>query len=205
MDHLTNALVELDAANGSDAVLASARVIACARRLCNKRLREGEFTYTTSTLLGINIVTKRPFTFDGIRYITVQNAFQAQKAPSSQRINYSSCDPFDAVTMGRLCSIDVAKWDYGRRELMKSILMAQVKENPDMKRIVIDNVSNDIQEVMLMEPFWVREMPKIWKEIVVEIAAEIAAEEERSDDTEDDEEASQTKALSTGAAQFDDF
>ena len=46
--------------------------------------------------LGVSMNGTRPFTYDGIQYDSIQNAFQAQKAPRSERSKFSDVTTSEA-------------------------------------------------------------------------------------------------------------
>jgi hypothetical protein len=71
--------------------------------------------------LGVSMNGTRPFTYDGIQYDSIQNAFQAQKAPPSERSEFSDVIPSEAARMGRSCKIDPEEWDANRLSLMTRV------------------------------------------------------------------------------------
>ena len=82
--------------------------------------------------LGVSMNGTRPFIYDGIQYDSIQNAFQAQKAPRSERSKFSDVTPSEAVQMGRGCKIDPEEWDANRVSLMTELYRCQVAEHQDM-------------------------------------------------------------------------
>ena len=127
--------------------------------------------------------------FDGVTYVTAMTAFQAQKAPHSNRQVYANLGPGEAATRGRTEIIDPNTWDAGRRDLMKDILEAQVEQHTDLRSRLLQTTSFD--KNMLGDQFWSDVLPNIWKEIRDNMVAAnfIADELDKSDDEAEDGEA----------------
>lgn len=183
MMSLKIALDKLDASCGVDAIGAMEEVVRHARIACRsgmKRRRDESIGAPTSRQLGICVNSTRSVLFKGLTYPSVQNAFQAQKAARQDRTPFTTCDPWDAARLGRECVIDVSAWDANRRKLMKAILSAQVSQHSEMRKILRSNPK--IEEETLLDPFWMREMPKIWKEISDESGDRSGTEDEESEE-----------------------
>ncbi len=136
-------------------------------------------------------VSWRNVTFDGVTYVTAMTAFQAQKAPRSNRQVYADLGPGEAAMRGRTESIDPTTWDAGRRVLMKQILQAQVDQHADLRSRLQQTTSFD--KNMLGDKFWSVVLPKIWQEIRDHVVTRnLLADEslgKSDDEAEDDEEA----------------
>ena len=143
--------------------------------------------------LGVSMNGTRRFTYDGIQYDSIQNAFQAQKAPRSERSEFSDAMPSEAVRMGRSCKIDSDEWDANRVALMTELYRCQVAEHQDMADTLYEWRSKTIKEDAVPCPFWQKTMPAIWKMIGRELAANDGEADEEAalahGIDEDDEEA----------------
>lgn len=183
------ALDKLDSSCGVDAIAAMEEVVRHARVACRsgvKRRRDESIGAPTSRQLGICVNSTRSVLFKGLTYPSAQNAFQAHKAAKQDRTPFTTCDPWDAARLGRECVIDVSAWDANKRKLMKAILSAQVAQHSEMRKILRSNPK--IEEDTLLDPYWMREMPKIWKEICDESG-------DRESGTEDEESEEQQPGI----------
>ena len=134
--------------------------------------------------LGVSMNGNRPFTYDGVQYDSIQNAFQAQKAPPSERASFSTVMPSDAARMGRSCKIDIDEWNANRASVMTELYRAQVAEHRDMANTLYKWRMKTIKEDAILDPFWQMTMPTIWKTI----GREILMQYERGDEEESDDD-----------------
>ena len=127
---------------------------------------------------------KFPVSIDHVTYPTAMNAFQAMKAPPSERVKYTTCDWSQATNLGRNESIDVKAWDSNRENLMHSILVAQAKQHCAFKELVIEHGDRGLHENSMPDFFWPRVLPSIWR--TVRDSLLLAEDGEREDDDESD-------------------
>ena len=83
---------------------------------------------------GLSVLDELPFDFRGVGYRTAQNAFQAQKAPPSEREKFANVPANEATRLGRACTINVAEWDANRVALMTEIITEQAMQQDGMRR-----------------------------------------------------------------------
>eukprot|EP00322_Chrysochromulina_rotalis_P015607 CAMPEP_0115832080 /NCGR_PEP_ID=MMETSP0287-20121206/2472_1 /TAXON_ID=412157 /ORGANISM="Chrysochromulina rotalis, Strain UIO044" /LENGTH=227 /DNA_ID=CAMNT_0003285451 /DNA_START=16 /DNA_END=700 /DNA_ORIENTATION=- len=104
---------------------------------------EDEDTYSnpnTSTKLQVHITGRRPFTYSGVDYPTVQHAFQAQKfSDESNQERIATLTLMEAVSEGRRANIDVSEWDANKAKLMYSLLKAQAKQHEEMAGTLVES------------------------------------------------------------------
>eukprot|EP00966_Prymnesium_polylepis_P335851 7391182-Prymnesium_polylepis.1 len=129
---------------------------------------------TGSGSLDICILGRRTFDFDGIAYATVQNAFQAQKAPRAERSNFANILPAEAVRLGRVCDIDLKTWDTNKVALMSSIILAQAEQHEEMVETLIKYKDKHIAETVICDGFWDVELPNIYKSVGRKLHAQYA-------------------------------
>ncbi len=189
MDDLAAALASFDSASGQSqkAMYGAALAEAARSVLSNRSGGSGQSSFYDDDdddfaasqprnrrgciYLGVSMNGARRFTYDGIQYDSIQNAFQAQKAPRSERSEFSDVMPSEAVRMGRSCKIDTNAWDANRVALMTELYRCQVAEHQDMADTLYEWRSKTIQEDAVPCPFWQKMMPEIWKAIGHELAA----------------------------------
>ena len=138
---------------------------------------EDEDTYSnpnTSTKLQVHITGRRPFTYSGVEYPTVQHAFQAQKfGDESDQERIATLTLMEAVSEGRRANIDVSEWDANKAKLMYALLKAQAKEHEEMASTLVESqgISNSITWTTSMTstgrprcprctPSWARSSPR---------------------------------------------
>ena len=166
-------------------------------------LRKGSNTEKAKAAADYSPVSWRNVKFDGVTYVTAMTAFQAHKAPRSNRQVYADLGPGEAAMRGRTEIIDPTTWDAGRRDFMKEILKAQVEQHPDLASRLLQTVSFD--KNMLGDPFWSHVLPKIWKEIREEVAsANLLADEKELGESEDDDDDEDEPAEDEAAEDDDD-
>lgn len=120
----------------------------------------------TTLSVGLTIhTTQYPVTIDGIKFMTAMNAFQAMKAPKEKRHNYADVSWSAATAMGRAESIDVISWDANREFLMESILLAQARQHPEFKQLVLDYADEGLFENSMGDSFWPSALPGVWKNV----------------------------------------
>ena len=188
MDDLAAALASFDSASGQSqkAMYGAALAEAARSVLSNRSGGSGQSSFYDDDddgftgfhrqrlgciYLGVSMNGARRFTYDGIQYDSIQNAFQAQKAPRSERPKFSDVMPSEAARMGRSCKIDPQEWDANRVALMTELYRAQAAEHRDMADTLYEWRSKTIQEDAVPCPFWQKMMPEIWKVIGRELAA----------------------------------
>ena len=198
MDDLAAALASFDSASGqSQKAMYGAALAEAARRLLDEGFCETSYdgcddddglTAPSSpdksgcVYLGVSMNGTRPFTYDGTQYDSIQNAFQAQKAPRSERAEFSNVMPSEAVKMGRSCKIDPVEWDANRVALMTELYRAQVAEHRDMADTLYRWRIKAIKEDAIPDPFWQKTMPTIWKTIGREmLMADGAGDDDEAD------------------------
>ena len=80
-----------------------------------------------------------PFIFaDGYTYPSVESGFQAQKAPTIDRVKYTKCTPNIAKRYGRKEKIDLAEWNSKKEALMYELVKAKFTQNPELARKLMD-------------------------------------------------------------------
>jgi predicted NAD-dependent protein-ADP-ribosyltransferase YbiA (DUF1768 family) len=170
MDDLATALASFDSASGqSQKAMYGAALAEAARNLLGSRSGgsgqssfyddddDSAVSHTRNKrgciYLGVSMNGARQFTYDGIQYDSIQNAFQAQKAPRSERSEFSDLMPSEAVRMGRSCKIDSDEWDANRVTLMTELYRCQAAEHQDMADTLYEWRSKTIQEDAVPCPF----------------------------------------------------
>ena len=158
----------------------TARILSAARRvidewrgsLDDKGEEEEDDRQITASEAGLSILKKRSVTFsDGHRYPTAMHCFQAQKAPDSMRPAFETCPLDTALTLGRTCTIDVAAWDSGRKDLMTDILRAQMEQHEDLRDAVREHADDYHEDIMRGDAYWCATLPVIWYELQKELKA----------------------------------
>lgn len=112
----------------------------------------------------LTIWHNRTVTFDGDTYPTAFNAFQAQKEVTDGRKSFTKCSWSEAAALGRLCDIDVAKWNAGREELIINILLQQASQHEDFAKKIV-KYGDRVFENSMPDKWWVDAMPRIWEKV----------------------------------------
>ena len=140
---------------------------------------EDEETYSnpnTSTKLQVHITGRRPFTYSGVDYPTVQHAFQAQKfSDESDQERIATLTLMEAVSEGRRANIDVSEWDANKAKLMYSLLKAQAKQHEDMAGTLVESQGISIHVDDVYDEYWPTMLPKMYAKLGEKLA-ESAAE-----------------------------
>ena len=140
---------------------------------------EDEDTYSnpnTSTKLQVHITGRRPFTYSGVDYPTVQHAFQAQKfSDESDQERIATLTLMEAVSEGRRANIDVSEWDANKAKLMYSLLKAQAKQHEDMAGTLVESQGISIHVDDVYDEYWPTMLPKMYAKLGEKLA-ESAAE-----------------------------
>ena len=140
---------------------------------------EDEDTYSnpnTSTKLQVHITGRRPFTYSGVDYPTVQHAFQAQKfSDESDQERIATLGLMEAVAEGRRANIDVSEWDANKAKLMYSLLKAQAKQHEDMAGTLVESQGISIHVDDVYDEYWPTMLPKMYAKLGEKLA-ESAAE-----------------------------
>ena len=140
---------------------------------------EDEETYSnpnTSTKLQVHITGRRPFTYSGVDYPTVQHAFQAQKlSDESDQERIATLTLMEAVSEGRRANIDVSEWDANKAKLMYSLLKAQAKQHEDMAGTLVESQGISIHVDDVYDEYWPTTLPKMYAKLGEKLA-ESAAE-----------------------------
>lgn len=115
--------------------------------------------------LDLSILSHKPFSFHGILYHTIQNAFQAQKASPSERAAFGTVSPMEAINRGRMCNIDATAWDLNREDLMTSIVEAQALQYDEMRDALIKWKDTPIVVDDMFDSFWPYTLPHIFAKL----------------------------------------
>lgn len=118
-----------------------------------------------TTILDLSILSHKPFSFDGILYHTIQNAFQAQKALPSEREAFGTVSPMEAINRGRMCKIDPIAWDLNREDLMTSIVEAQALQHDKMRDVLIKWKDTPIVVDDMFDSFWPLTLPHVFAKL----------------------------------------
>lgn len=119
----------------------------------------------TTTAAGLTLYAEFPVKIDDLIYPTAMNAFQAHKAPVGSRDVYTRLSWFEAVSRGRTETIDRVTWDTNREALMVTILTEQAKQNRSMRDVVMQFAGKRLSEDSMLDHFWPRVLPDIWKAV----------------------------------------
>ena len=146
---------------------------------------EDEETYSnpnTSSKLHVHITGRRPFTYLGVDYPTVQHAFQAQKfADEEDRERIATLTLMDAVSEGRRANIDVSEWDANKAKLMYALLKEQVKQHEDMASTLVESQGISIHVDDVYDEYWPTVLPKMYMKLGEKLAEKLA-ESAKDDD-----------------------
>ena len=96
----------------------------------------------------------REFYFEGIKFPTVQHAFQAQKLSKDKRKAASLLPLQEVIKEGRKAPLDVTKWDNNKKTLMRNLIYAQAKQNGHMHKALIKLRNYDIVVDDLSDNYW---------------------------------------------------
>ena len=136
---------------------------------------EDEDTYSnpnTSSKLRVHITGKRPFTYLGVDYPTVQHAFQAQKfADEEDRERIATLTMMEAVSEGRRADIDVSEWDANKAKLMYALLKEQAKQHEDMATTLVESQGISIHVDDVYDEYWPTMLPKMYMKLGEKLAA----------------------------------
>ena len=136
---------------------------------------EDEDTYSnpnTSSKLRVHITGKRPFTYLGVDYPTVQHAFQAQKfADEEDRERTATLTMMEAVSEGRRADIDVSEWDANKAKLMYALLKEQAKQHEDMATTLVESQGISIHVDDVYDEYWPTMLPKMYMKLGEKLAA----------------------------------
>ena len=152
-----------------------------------KRLSEleDEDTYSnpnTSSKLNVHITGRRPFSYLGVDYPTVQHAFQAQKfSDEDDRERIATLGLMEAVSEGRRADIDVAEWDANKAKLMYALLKEQTKQHEDMAGTLVESQGISIHLDDVYGEYWPTMLPKMYAKLGEKLGEKLA--ETLSDDS----------------------
>jgi Uncharacterized protein conserved in bacteria len=83
--------------------------------------------------------------YEGARYPTVENAFQAAKAQNpEERTPFETCTPASATRLGRKVQLR-DNWDYARVGIMKELVRAKFLQ-PDLGAMLLATGEEPLQE-----------------------------------------------------------
>lgn len=134
----------------------------------------------TTYAVGLTVTEFRPFVFEGLKYNTAMNAFQAKKeSDPTQRARFAEVTIGEAAKMGRACQIDIVKWNAQRSDLMFDILYEQAQQIDKLRETIVKNADPALIESSINDDYWILELPKIW----VRLAETIRKEGESSSST----------------------
>ena len=130
-------------------------------------------------------MAQRPFTYNGVTYNSVEQAFQSAKlgyaAPITQQypdvqaaLNNPNLSPFDAKAFGRkILGLDQARWDADSPAIMKTLIKESFKQNPQaLQRLLAtgDAILTHTRE--REDSRWRTEFPRILMEVRSELRGE---------------------------------
>ena len=156
----------------------TARILGAARRVIDEWRgaepddgeEDEEDRQISASQAGLSILKKRSVAFtDGHEYPTAMHCFQAQKAPDAMRVAFETCPLDTALKLGRTCTIDVAAWDSGRKDLMTAILRAQMEQHDELRDAVRDHADDYYEDVMRGDAYWCATLPVIWQDLQREL------------------------------------
>lgn len=122
-------------------------------------------TTRNTTSLPIGVTAHRPFDFEGIKYPTVQHAFQAQKLPLKERQVASTLDLSHVCLRERHADIDVASWDANKDTLMYELLKTQVTMHDDMRDSPKACKDNAVVVDDLFDAYWPAVLPELYRKL----------------------------------------
>lgn len=85
--------------------------------------------------------------FEGDRYPSSENAYQAAKVPKHLRLPFQDCGPGEAKKLGRKAAIiDVLTWDEAKLNIMELLIRDKFTRHKDLRQKLIDTGDEYLEE-----------------------------------------------------------
>lgn len=144
--------------------------------------------YSSNENKSLSNMAKRPFTYKGVTYNTVEGAFQAAKLDYSNayseaqktalRKKFSTATGTSAKTLGRsIKGLNKTEWDNASSSIMKELIKQSFDQNPDAKRSLLSTGNSTFthnQESRNSK--WRTEFPRI----LMEVRSEFRVQQQRT-------------------------
>jgi N-glycosidase YbiA len=97
-----------------------------------------------------------PVMYQGLKYASSENAYQAAKFPPEQRPQFQLLNPKDSKKLGNALRIaNPAQWDIDRVHVMYEILLDKFLKNPILQQKLIDTGDRYLEETnWWKDTFW---------------------------------------------------
>lgn len=94
--------------------------------------------------------------YEGLKYPSSENAYQAAKFPSHERGAFQQCSPIEAIRLSATLPIaDVVQWAERRVDVMRAVLMSKFEHNVELREKLLATGDAYLEErLWWRDTFW---------------------------------------------------